>query len=175
MMVDRDWEMMLRLNGKKPSLRMLWAAFYRLYRMAGRRSSYAAIDRADCFYFLFEKREYRKWVRLVESGVPDLSRVDWPKSIRRRALKIAEKKQAFGERYEWLRQSQQVANKMREKGIETTPMEVAEVRKKLFKTIREQAALRQILLPESDQDLMLWCKKNLVLGKDQHEDEDQLD
>src|SRR5580692_10649108 len=64
-----DIERMCRLNGKKPTARERWTAFYRLWRMAhGNHGAEADIYASDCFRILFVD-----WsgIRLIESHVDD--------------------------------------------------------------------------------------------------------
>jgi hypothetical protein len=57
-----DLECLCRLNGKTPTMRDQWKAFYRLYRMAHRDDMWFMCE--DCFRILLEGR-CREWILLV--------------------------------------------------------------------------------------------------------------
>lgn len=149
-----DTERMCRLNGKKPTDREKWTAFYRLYRMTQRgRNAEACMEAADCLRILMADWS---WLLLVQSSGTMLTGPMVPKFLRYKFLEIAKRKRLYGEGYKWLDRSKLVAMQMHEQGIEVTPEEVAETRLKVIRMIRDKANADNIRIPEDDEELLRW-------------------
>jgi hypothetical protein len=161
-----DLERMCRLNGKRPTARERWTAFYRLWRLARKaeRANNLMCEAVDALRVL----GYAKWVALCEDSGDRLGLGNMlPPVLRRRFLEIARKRRLYGQHYEewdeWRPRDQAVARQMCEQGIEYTPDQAAEARKQCTKKIRAYYARIGIQLPESDLELFKWWKR----GKDE--------
>ena len=147
-----DTERLCRLNGKKPSARDRWIAFHRLWRLSHGHGATHDMDASDCFRVLFSSWQ---GIRLLDHHTPILSRVGWPVFLRKRFLDM-DKRRRLGLDNN-LEHFQKVCRKLRnEKGMEVTPMEVAEVRHKLIKLVREKAFQDGISIPTDDDELFQW-------------------
>lgn len=155
-MSNFDEERMCRLNGKKPTMRECWTAFYRLYRLSHGHGANQDMEATDCMRILWKNWS---WFRLIETNVPSVSRVGWPVFLRRRFLKMDERRRLHGQYLEWLERDQSVSRQMCAEGTEMTPLEVARVRVKTLKMVREKAAEIGCDLPMDDEDLLRWLKK----------------
>jgi len=158
-----DIERMCRVDGKQPTLREKWVDFFRIYRIAmkhgGENGGENGQAVGECFRVLYS--DWR-WIKTAESRDKSetVSMVTFPKFIRRRLLKLAEKKRLHGERLEWLEKDMAIANQMRqENGIEMTPGEVAEARKEVFRKAREYGREKWIKLPADDEELLDFLRR----------------
>lgn len=156
---------MCRLNGQSPTARERWYAFWRLYRVAcHNKDPRTEGDLRDCFRVLFlGNRTYAKWVRLTGECVPAVGdRKHLPLFLRKRFLEMDRRKRLYGEHYEWMERDKKVAAQMRrEDGIEVTPDEVAEVRRKTINLVRRKAAEFGVKVPTDDADLLRWIGKGM--------------
>jgi hypothetical protein len=146
-----DERRMLRLDGQKPTRRELWTAFYRLYRIAMGRGAYQDMAAEECFHVLMSGG---RMIALVGAAKSSVSRVTYPTVVRRQLLKSERKRRLHGRFWEWLDTDKRVARQLCERGLETTPIEVAEVRSKVIRMIREKAAAENIRVPADDRELI---------------------
>lgn len=89
-MSNFDIDRMLRLNGKEPTVRERWTAFYRLYRMAKKIDIFHEHDAADCLRVLgfgYEVAVANEEERPPRGGMPKFLRKMLIESERR--LRIA--------------------------------------------------------------------------------------
>ena len=124
-----------------------WNAFHRLYRLATKQTCYHEMGAVETLCILFPYR----WVSLMEKDANTFGRSGMPKFIRRQLLEGDRKKRLYDWNHRTKQECQNTARKLAERGVECTPDEVAEVRYKVLKMIRERAAFP---LPASDQQLM---------------------
>jgi hypothetical protein len=149
-------ERQCHLDGQKPTLRDKWLAFHRLYRLARRGNPYQAMAAVDC---LRTMQKDWSWIRLLEQEVGQLSRVHWPKFLRRRFLDTERRRRLHGNHPEWRERDKIVANMVREQhGMEVTPDEVAAVRRKLITVARQKAAEVGFAVPSDDEKLLKMLK-----------------
>ena len=151
-------ERLCRLNGKQPNARDRWRAFHRLWRIAHGHGAFQDIEAGICFRVMF--RDWRA-VRLMESeksdGYVNNSRV--PKFLRERLLRHRIRKRLHGNHLEWDERDRKVARTLREQqGIEVTPIEVAEVRRKVINIARAKAAELGLEMPADDAELLQMLK-----------------
>ena len=152
-----DIERMCRLNGKKPTVRERWTAFYRLWRLAHGHGACQDMDASDCFRVLFPTPMIHV---LDHESEGTLSRVHCPMFLRRRILESERRRRLYGNHPEWSERDKRVAAKVREEdGMEVTPDEVANVRNKVIRLIRDRALTEGIALPHDDDELLLWMKQ----------------
>ena len=149
-------ERLCRLGGQQPTARDRWLAFYRLYRLSMGRGAHEDMAALDAFRVLF--RDWR-WLRLVEAEEQSPSRVHAPPFLRRRLLAHERARRLYGNHPEWAERDKLVANVVRnEHGIEVTPDEVAEVRRKVITIARRKAAEQGIAVPADDEELLKLLK-----------------
>jgi hypothetical protein len=156
-----DERRMCRVDGETPTHRELWTAFYRLYRISQGHGGHQNIAAVECFHVLMANSAM---LRLAEAGEDTLSRVGWPTFIRRKLLETDRRRRLHGRHWEWLDTDKRVARQMCERGQETTPAEVAEVRCKVLRMIREKAAAEGISVPADDLGLMRWMSAGAAGG-----------
>jgi hypothetical protein len=60
-------EEVCRLNGKRPSMRSYWIAFYRLWRITQRADTYPAFAAEECLQLMFHRNIWSRWRLLVSS------------------------------------------------------------------------------------------------------------
>ena len=156
MSADFDTERLCRLNGKQPTMRDRWTAFYRLYRISQGIGAWQDIAAGDCFRVLFNNWS---WIRLVDDEVPTLSRVHWPTFLRRQIIKMERDRRLYGNhKEEWKKRDKWVANKCHNEGTEVTPDEVAVVRRKIIDLARAKGQEMGMRLPKDDDDLLRLLK-----------------
>ena len=156
---DPEFEQRLcRLNGKKPTARDIWRAFHRLWRIARGHGPFHDMEADLCFRVLF-----RNWgfIRLMDGpesdGYVNNSRI--PKFLRERMLRDRKRRRLYGDHPEWRERDKQVARHVRERhGMEVTPEEVAETRRKVIELARAKAAEMDIKLPKDDEALLRLLK-----------------
>ena len=152
---DHDYERRLcRLDGLKPTTRDKWRAFHRLWRLAHGRGGYQDIEAGECFRVLFGG--WRS-IRLMDGSDSDglVDRSHLPKFLRKSLLEGHRKRRLYAGHYEWVERDKVTANRCRdEHGIEVTPDEVAEVRRKVIRLARERAAAMDVPVPADDDDLL---------------------
>jgi len=157
-----DIERMCRLNGKKPTVREWWTAWYRLWRISHKTANlYIDGEATDCFRVLFPGTAFR---HLVES-LGDPLKARYPVFLRKRLLETARKERLYGKFWgewaEWQERDKRVAMVLRQQqGIEVTPIEVAEVRRKVLNMARAKAAEIGLDLPEDDADVLDMLKRD---------------
>ena len=151
-------ERMCRLNGQQPTVREKWTAFYRLYRISQGHGAYSDMDASDCFRILFA--DWRP-LHLIEANESLVSRNHAPVFLRKMLLKADRRKRLYGGNHEWEERDKVVASKLRDDGVEVTPEEVAEVRYRLIRSIRNKAAADDVRLPEDDAEMLEWMAEGL--------------
>lgn len=149
---------MLRLNGEKPTARDRWTAFYRLWRLAHGHGPYHDMDANMCFRVLFSDWEPIHLLDALETdGYVDRAHV--PTFIRKDSLRIRRKQRLYAGHYEWIERDKVVANRLRaEHGMEVTPLEVAETRRKVINEARRIAAEQDFAVPADDEELLRLLK-----------------
>jgi hypothetical protein len=149
---------MLRLDGKKPTAREKWQAFHRLWRLAQGHGVYQDAEAVDCFRVLFPNWRPIQLLNGLESdGLVDRSHM--PKFLRKQLLEGHRRQRLYAGHYEWMERDKKVANLCREQhGIEVTPDEVAETRRKLIRLARDTAAEMDVKVPADDEDLLRMLK-----------------
>ena len=156
-----DEERLCRINGKKPTAREQWWAFYRLWRITQKAGMWQSQEAVTCFRVFFQNWGFISCAddgdaTNVRDGI-DMAGV--PKFLRYKFLDHRRKKRLYGKHYERMGQAKMVARKVREEhGIEVTPEECAAVRLKLIKHIRERALADGVTVPQDDDDLMRWMQ-----------------
>ena len=147
-------ERLCRLKGKQPNARDRWRAFHRLWRIAHGHGAFQDIEAGICFRVM-----YRDWraIHLMESpgrdGYVDNSRV--PKILRERLLRHRKRKRLHGNHYEWAERDRKVAHLVRERhGMEVTPEQVAETRRRVIQIARAKAAELNLDVPADDDALL---------------------
>lgn len=155
-MRDVPEERLCRLNGKKPTARERWTAFHRLWRIAHGRGAWQDMEAGMCFRVLTGNWRFIYLLDGRESdGLTDRSHI--PKFLRRSLLENHRRQRLYAGHYEWRDRDKTTARRVRDReGIEVTPLEVAEVRYKLLRSIRARAAEEDLRLPEDDDDLLRW-------------------
>lgn len=159
-MAEFNVERMCRLNGKKPNARDKWVAFHRLWRLSHRKGDSCWLDgnATDCFRVLWA--DWRPRMLLDDDREdPLITRRSMPLFLRKRFLELDRKRRLYGECMaewgRWQERDRRVAAKVRnEQGIEVTPAEVAETRRKVINLARRKAAERGLDLPEDDEELL---------------------
>lgn len=143
-----------RLDGQQPTMREKWIAFHRLWRIAHGHGAVQDMDVGMCFRVLFGG-----WraIRLMDTdhtdGLVDRSHI--PKFLRKQLLEIKRRQRLYAGHYEWMERDKVVANQCRDKhGIEVTPDEVAEVRRKVINLARARAAEMNVQLPKDDEEVL---------------------
>ena len=159
-----DTERMCRLNGKKPTARDRWTAFYRLWRLSHRKtdSCYLDAEATDCFRILFA--DWRPRYLIESLGDTLCSRHKYPTFLRKSLLETARKERLYGEFWgeweKWQERDKFVAMKVRqEQGIEVLPVEVAEVRRKFINMARAKAAEIGLEVPDDDAELLNFLRQ----------------
>lgn len=147
-------EQLCRLNGQQPTARQKWVAFYRLWRIALGHGGWQDMDAGQCFRVLFGSWRMILLLDSQESdGLVDRSRL--PKCIRKQLLENIKRRRLYAGHYEWMERDKVVANQCRNiHGIEVTPEEVAEVRRKVIQTARRVAAEQDVKLPADDDEVL---------------------
>jgi hypothetical protein len=148
-----------RLDGQKPTARDRWKAFHRLWRIANGHGAYQDIQVGESFRVLFGGW---RCVRLLDSEETDglVDRSKYPKFLRKQLLETARRQRLYAGHYEWMDRDKKVANAVREAhGMEVTPDEVAETRRKVIRLARETAARLDYRLPADDEDLLRLLKE----------------
>jgi hypothetical protein len=107
----------------------------------------------ECFHVLMPNARMLKLAQAKESK---LSRTCYPTVVRRRLLESERRRRLHGRHYEWLGTDRHVARQLCERGQETTPAEVAEVRCKTIRMVREKAAAEGVRVPTDDHE---WLAK----------------
>ena len=158
-MDDFDERRLCRLDGLRPTARERWRAFYRLWRIAHGHGVHRDIDAGTCFRVLFNDWRFIRLIDGSESdGLVDRSRV--PTFLRKRLLESHRKQRLYAGHYEWMERDKEVSRLVRDRdGIEVTPTEVAEVRRKLIQMARSKAAELDIRLPADDEGVLRLLKK----------------
>ena len=90
----------MKLNGKRPSARDRWKAFYRLWRMTQQNDGRSDATAADCFYILGGVDDFVHLVTNNEYKHP--SRNHLPKFLRRMILDSDRHRRLYGYHPEWL-------------------------------------------------------------------------
>lgn len=151
-----DIERMLRFNGKRPTMRDHWRAFYRLYRLATKADGSYNLNggAVDCLRVM----GYHDWVCLCRAD-DDMACDDVPVFLRRRFLEASRRKRLYGKRLEnygeFRSVDQAASRRMAEQhGIEVTPDECGAVRAKVLRLARAKAAELDLRVPESDVELL---------------------
>lgn len=155
---DEEFLRMIRTDGREPTARDRWRAFHRLWRIAHGHGACQDVDAGDCFRVL--STDWRL-IRLLESPCNDglVDRSHTPKFLRKRLLDDARKRRLYAGHYEWMDRDKMVANRCRsEHGMEVTPTEVAEVRRKVIQISRAKAAEMDFPVPQDDEDLLKLLK-----------------
>lgn len=150
-------QVVCRLNGETPTLRDRWVAFYRLWRCARKQLSdpMFANEVADSFRILAPG-----WTWLVNMEVRDVSRVHLPKFLRRRMIQDERRRRLYGNHPEWKERDKVVARQVRqETGVEVTPDEVAETRRKVINLARAKGRELGMSMPEDDEDVLKMLNK----------------
>jgi hypothetical protein len=157
MSAEFDEERMCRVNGQEPTMRDRWKAFYRLWRMSHRISHWHEMAAGDCIRILFEDWD---WLRLVDSYEPPTSRVGWPVFLRKRFLEMDKNERLYNGNYHWKDRDKAVARDLRNsRGMEVTPTEVAEVRRKVLNIAKAKAAEVGLELPDDEDAILRMLKK----------------
>jgi hypothetical protein len=148
-----DEARMCRVDGQKPTAREKWLAFHRLYRLSLGRGVHQDMAAIDCFRVL-----WANWsmLRLCEAEENSPSRTELPAFLRRRLLESDRRRRLHGRHWEFLERDQAVARQLCESGQETTPAEVAAVRCKMIRHVRQKAAELGVTVPADDGDLIAW-------------------
>ena len=157
-------ERLLRLNGKRPTARDRWQAFSRLWRLAHRHGAYQDMAATECFQVLFPS--WRS-IQLIDGDASDhmVNRSHIPAFLRRRLLEGHKKRRLYAGHYEWVERDKKVAHLCRDvHGIEVTPAEVAEVRRKVINLARAKAAEMDVRLPADDEDVLRLLKEGTGNG-----------
>lgn len=167
---DKEFARMLE---RKPTARDKWRAFYRLWRIAhghGHKQDEAA---EDCYHVLFPNwRPIRLLKEETSGSLIDTSRM--PKFLRWKFLEHHRRKRLYGNYYQtWREQDKRTVAKLREKGIEITPDEVAETRRKVIQMARAEGMKSGISLPKDDEDLLRLLKPSLLKEKQRRMDNDR--
>lgn len=158
---DKDFDRRLcRLDGLKPTARDRWTAFYRLWRIAQGHGAHQDMAADLCFRVLLS--DWR-WIRLLDGresdGLVDRSRV--PMFLRKKLLDIHRKQRLYAGHYEWQERDKKVAHLVREQhGLEVTPTEVAETRRKVIQLARAKAAEMDYAIPDDDEELLKLLNPN---------------
>lgn len=146
-----DLERMCRLDGKKSTVKEQWIAFYRVLRMCQKAYGdhmYAEHEIKDCFRVIFWN--YAGLMVLSQEDQSTLPRSAMPKFLRRLLIEN-ERRRRLGC---WGKKAlQRTTRELREKGIEVTPDQVAEVRLKVTKLVRDRALADGVPLPKNDEAL----------------------
>ena len=152
-------ERLLRLNGKRPTARDRWRAFSRLWRLAHRHGVYQDMAATECFQVLYADWRY-VWLLDEERGDGLVDRSHIPTFLRKRLLAHHKKQRLYAGHYEWVERDKKVANLCRDvHGIEVTPTEVAEVRRKVINLARSKAVTLGVRLPADDEDVLRLLKE----------------
>jgi hypothetical protein len=149
--VEFDVERMCRLNGKRPTARERWTAFYRLYRISQGHGVYQDMAAADCLRVLMPSG---RCIALMNEGDRSPSRTHIPVFLRRKLVDADRRRRLYGKHPEWMGRDKVVAAKVREDGIEVTPEQVGEVRQKVLRLARQRAAECGIPVPGDDAKLL---------------------
>lgn len=159
-----DTERMCRLNGKKPTARERWRAFYSVYRAVKRCGMYQEHNLIDCLRVL----GFGATISMLEERDRTKGRSHVPAFLRKMLLD-GERRRRIYENIPWEQFSEFVdLNKFvcrklsNESGIEMTPEQVAEHQWSICRKIRAHAAEHGVTgLPDSDLDLLRWVKDKL--------------
>jgi hypothetical protein len=147
-----------RIDGQKPNARDRWKAFHRLWRIANGHGAYQDIQVGESFRVLFGGW---RCVRLLDSSDGDgmVNRSHLPKFLRKHLLETYRRQRLYAGHYEWMDRDKKTANLVRDRhGIEVTPTEVAEVRRKVIRLARDTAARLDMKLPADDADVLRLLK-----------------
>lgn len=161
---DRE-DRMLGVNGQSPTLRDRWQAFYRLWRIAQRKTDdWHEQAVKECFWTLFPKTRLTKLLSGSKSdGLVDRSHI--PMFLRRRLLDDARRRRLYAGQYELLEHDKAVSVAIaNQHGIEMTPEQVAEIRYEICRKIREAANRDGKTLPKSDAALLDLLRKSAKGG-----------
>ncbi len=161
----------LRVNGTCPTPRDAWIAFYRLWRMAVRHDGPQENRRGAtqlAFYALGGDR-IERFVHLCMDRRDTMYLNHYlPPSVRKDKIDLDRKNRIYGKRnydrrVRWMEQDKRIAAIIRnERGIEMTPLEVAEARREAINGIRKTAAERGIAVPADDEELLVWIKQGMT-------------
>jgi len=152
-----DIDRMCRLNGQKPTARDCWVAFYRLYRVGVREEeTHQGMLMADgalnCLRVLFGDNRFLRLCRAKEEKLGRVRR--WPAFLLRRRLEIERRERLYNGNWHWQERDKVVAARCHAQGLEVTPDQVAEVRRKVLNSARRVALARGIRLPENEDDIL---------------------
>jgi hypothetical protein len=134
------------VGAKRATKRDKWNAFHRLFRLATKQSYYHEFGAVESFWILFPYC----WVALLENDTKTIGRSHMPKFIRRQLVERDRVERLYERDHKTRQQCQRAARLLAGQGIECTPDEVAEVRYKVLKMIRERS---EGPLPESNRQL----------------------
>ena len=147
------------LGETAPTARHRWVAFYRLWRMAeslGPEHGHAA----QLAFYILDAGQISAWVHLVMSHGDTLGL--WrhlPLAMRRERLAWQKKERLYGRghyarRERWQAQEKDIAKYLADQGVEVTPEQVAEVRRKLIELARNVLMMRGVTPPRDDAELL---------------------
>lgn len=152
-----DIRRMCRLDGRRPTAREHWTAFYRLWRIA-RKAGAAGTESGECFRVLFPDWRF---IQLLDSDTECqlVNAKRFPPFIRRDFAERRRRKRLYGNHPEWVARDKIVAQKVRDRhGMEVTPLEVAQTRRKIINMAREKAAEMGVKVPADDDELLRLLK-----------------
>jgi hypothetical protein len=161
-MREFDTERMCRLNGKQPTPRERWVAFYRLCRLAQGHGQWQDLAAADCFRVLCANWS---WVRLIEAEEKSPSRVHYPAFLRRHLLRSDQRERRYGRHPEWQDRDRRVAAALRDRGLELTPGEVSDTMASVLRKCREHMIAAGNPLPADDAEALLVVREAVRRGK----------
>lgn len=159
-------ERLCYLNGAKPTPRERWKAFHRLFRLSQGHGPDQDMAAGECFRILYGS--WRAILLLDDYGPgPDawpMNSTRYPIFLRKRLLENAKRKRLYGNHPEWKERDKVVARHVRDKhGMEVTPTEVAEVRRKVINLARAKAAELDFTLPKDDEEVLRLLKPRAAL------------